>query len=296
MSAGAASVRTETWQGLPALRLRDASGATALLSLHGGHLLSWCDPAGRERLYLSARTRSGAGQAVRGGVPVIFPKFAQRGPLAAVPRHGFARTRAWERASTAASVSAATDAPGAAACLRLIDDEATRAAWPHRFELALTVRLSGPRLAIELGCRNTGDKPWAFSAALHTYLAVHRVEGAVIDGLQAARYVDSTQGQEHPAAMTPLTLDGSEIDRIYWGGGVNRLTLTAGAQRLAIEASGFADTVVWNPGPAKAAQLDDVAAGDERGFVCIEAAAIEPQPMLQPGEQWLGVQQLTALD
>ena len=38
---------------------------------------------------------AGPGQAVRGGVPVIFPQFEQLGPDTSLPRHGLARTRAW---------------------------------------------------------------------------------------------------------------------------------------------------------------------------------------------------------
>ena len=89
------------FNGLPCVRLRGANGASALIALHGAQLLSWKTghssvgdaPAdGRERLFLSERARFAEGAAIRGGVPVIFPQFAGRGPL---PKHGFARTLPW---------------------------------------------------------------------------------------------------------------------------------------------------------------------------------------------------------
>jgi glucose-6-phosphate 1-epimerase len=63
----------------PCIRLRN-NGATALVALHGAHVLSWIPADGRERLFLSERAKCGGGAAVRGGVPVIFPQFAERGP------------------------------------------------------------------------------------------------------------------------------------------------------------------------------------------------------------------------
>ena len=65
-----------------------------------------------------------AGKGIRGGVPVVFPRFGPD-PTGALPQHGFARTSVW----TVAGVGVA-------------DDEA-RAAWV-RFELVdITSRHSG---------------------------------------------------------------------------------------------------------------------------------------------------------
>src|SRR6185295_5784580 len=79
--------------GQPAIALQTPDGARATVLLHGAHVVSW-QPAGRgEMLYLSPKAVAGDGRAVRGGIPVIFPQFERRGPL---PRHGFARNRAWQ--------------------------------------------------------------------------------------------------------------------------------------------------------------------------------------------------------
>jgi glucose-6-phosphate 1-epimerase len=64
---------------------------------HGGQVLEWT-PVGSEvsRLWLSPDWRCGPGAAIRGGVPVVFPQFSDRGPL---PKHGIARDREWEALS-----------------------------------------------------------------------------------------------------------------------------------------------------------------------------------------------------
>ncbi|HJW45969.1 MAG TPA: hypothetical protein VJ484_05715, partial [Lysobacter sp.] len=64
----------------------------AAIATHGAQVLSW-QCCGRERLYLSPRATFTPGQAIRGGVPVIFPQFSDRGSGL---RHGFARLYDWE--------------------------------------------------------------------------------------------------------------------------------------------------------------------------------------------------------
>ena len=72
--------------------LRNAAGDVARISPHGAQLLSWQPAGAPEQIYLSPMSRPGPGVAVRGGAPICFPQFSERGPL---PKHGFARTRRW---------------------------------------------------------------------------------------------------------------------------------------------------------------------------------------------------------
>jgi len=172
------------WLGQPAVSLRAPDGAAAIVLLHGAQVVSWQPAGGGERLFLSACSRFGAGEAVRGGVPVIFPQFSERGAL---PRHGLVRTRAW----TPKRAEAGAD--DALAVLQITDDEATRALWPHAFALELTVCVRGDRLDVELEVTNTGDEAFDFMAALHTYLRVAEVEAARLTGLHGCNY----EGLDH---------------------------------------------------------------------------------------------------
>src|SRR3546814_1485198 len=54
----------------------------------------------------------------------------------------------------------------------LHDDPATRAIWPHPFAAELSVTIFGDTLETALLIRNTGDAPFTFTAALHSYLRV----------------------------------------------------------------------------------------------------------------------------
>jgi glucose-6-phosphate 1-epimerase len=117
------------------------------------------------------------GASVRGGVPVIFPQFNERGPL---PRHGLVRTRSWT------PVQSVVRGEHAIATLRFTDDMATRTHWPHGFTAELTVSVAGRDLDIELCITNTGETSFDFHAALHTYLRCQNVEKAQLEACRAA--------------------------------------------------------------------------------------------------------------
>ena len=270
------------FNGQPAVTLRAPDGARATVLLQGAHLVSWIPAGGEEQLYLSPTSRYGNGASVRGGVPVIFPQFSQRGPL---PRHGFVRTRPWQLDETL------TRGPYTQAVLRIASNAETRALWPHEFEAELTVSLGGTQIDIEFAVANTGHTPFEFTAALHTYLRTNDVLKAQLEGLQGLRYEDCVAGrweQQWGDVATVVT----EIDRVYQDV-AQPLTLRELGRCLTLSARGFTDAVVWNPGAQKCAQLPDMPADDWRHMLCIEAAcAVEPVP-LPPGAEWAGTQTLS---
>ncbi|MBT9494225.1 MAG: D-hexose-6-phosphate mutarotase [Paucibacter sp.] len=274
--------------GMDAVELVSPDGARATVLLHGGHLVSWQPAGADEQLYLSPKSEFASGQAIRGGVPVIFPQFAARGPL---QRHGFARTKPW------ALVMAERGADDALAVLRLTDDAATRMFWPHAFELELSVRISGREIQIELACENKGEEPFEFTTALHSYLRVSDLDSTSLQGLTALRYWDSADEMEK-VQRVDLLLPAGNLDRIYHRVREDltlRERLATTERRLQIRQQGFDDAVVWNPGAEKCAALADMPADGYQQMLCVEAAAIETPLRLAAGESWAGMQTLTLL-
>jgi glucose-6-phosphate 1-epimerase len=287
----------DTFKGQPAVHLRTSNGDSATVLLHGGHVVSWIPAGGNERLYLSDLSAYGDGHPVRGGVPVIFPQFNQRGPDFSLPRHGFARTRAWvvapQEAGEAGDPTEATAAAQAAVVtLRLTDDAETRALWPHGFSLALTVRLAPRRLELTLTVVNEGAASFAFTAALHTYLRVADIRQAGLFGLQGVRYLDTVTGIGTVGGEPPLTFD-RETDRIYYEV-PDPLLLRTPESALEVTMDGFRDAVVWNPWAERCAALPDMPDEDYLQMLCIEAALIDKPGSLQAGEIWVGRQTLVA--
>jgi len=271
------------------LQVTAPDGATAELCLHGAHLLSWKPAGASEQLYLSPNSEFVLGKAIRGGVPVCFPQFAERGPLL---KHGFARTLPWEL------VSQEKGNDDALAVLRLRDSEATRSLWPHAFELELSVRVGGNSLDIELACENVGDAPLQFTAALHTYLRVADLDAVSVEGLSGLRYFDSIKQTEALQRMD-LLLTGEkgvlDLDRIYFGVKERPLLVTEERRQVVIKSQGFDDAVIWNPGPERCAKLADMPAEGWTEMLCVEAACIGRPIELQSGESWVGRQSLSLL-
>ena len=272
-------IKPTTVLGQPAMWLRAPDGAELTVLLHGGQIVSWIPAGDQERLYLSPLAQAGGAHAVRGGIPVVFPQFARRGPL---EQHGFARQQAWQW------VEGAQRGDVVIGVLRLSDNAATRTVWPHRFEAELSFSFAGLQLDVELAVTNTGDTPFDFSAALHTYLLVDDVRRARLGGLYGVRYVDQVSGVQQHQEMDPFSFAG-EIDRIYFDA-AGPLSLATAMGRMTITREGFDDVVVWNPGPAKAAAMTDLPDDDWLRLLCVEAAAIGTPITLAPGQDWVARQ------
>jgi glucose-6-phosphate 1-epimerase len=262
------------------VRLTHPSGSTAEVHRSGAHVTSWVPAGGGEALFLSRASRFGPGTAIRGGVPVIFPQFAETGPL---PKHGFARTLPWER----------VDGSDARATFRLRDDERTRALWPHAFVAELSVELEEARISIHLAVTNTDAAPLAFTGALHTYLRVADVHRASVHGLRGVTYRDKLRGGEsHVEDGEELRISG-EIDRVYrHAPSALRVRDEAGGRTIVVRSQGFEDAVVWNPGARNVLGFPDMEAGEEREMLCVEAAHAVDPVRLAPGEAWRGAQVL----
>jgi D-hexose-6-phosphate mutarotase len=116
-----ATGRETSFAGLPAVELALPQGDTLRVTLHGAQVLSWIS-GGQERLYFSPQSTMDGQAAMRGGVPVCFPQFNQRGPQAErLPKHGFARHLTWQADAPVLS------ADSAQLCLHLQDNARTRA-------------------------------------------------------------------------------------------------------------------------------------------------------------------------
>lgn len=271
-------------QGLPRLHLATPDGAEAEVYLHGAHVTSWRPAGGEEALFLSDAAVFAPGEPIRGGVPVVFPQFSGEGPL---PKHGIARTVGWEWVNREEAETATR------AVLRLTDDEASRALWPHAFVLELSVALHGDSLALRLTVENRGREPFAFAAALHTYLRVADIRRTTVVGLEGTRYRSRPEGMMDVVDGAAVLSVSGEIDRLYRDAPREVAVNDAGARRtFQIVEAGFRDAVVWNPWAELAASIPDMEADEYERMLCVEAAQVEVPVTLAPGAAWQGEQRL----
>lgn len=279
MSSHGALCRTELWRGLPCWRVTLAQGDSLLVAEQGAQVLSWVSD-GRERLFLSPGSAADGHTAIRGGVPICWPQFNQRGPL---PKHGFARNVSWRMGA----FEPADD--HAELRLHLEPSAQTLVLWPHHFELTLVLRLQARRLHLALEAHNPGDTAWAFTGALHSYLRVDDLSQARLWGLAGQAEWDSLRdvaGQGAPV----IALDGP-FDRIY-AAADQALRLVDGAHGLTVsQSASWGNTVVWNPGGG----LPDLPEAHHRHMLCVEAAQVLAATTVAAGERWVGWQQFDVL-
>jgi glucose-6-phosphate 1-epimerase len=276
------------FHGLPAVRLTAPDGSSAIVTLHGAHVVSWKTPQGVEQLYLSPNTRFESGHAIRGGVPVVFPQFNTRGVL---PRHGFARTCRW------AVVEDADGAPDACSVtLALQSHKVIKSLWPYAFGCALTVALQDASLVLTLTVSNQGAEAFSFQAALHTYLAVGSIDSIALQGLDGCLFEDCTEAEPHAIKPHTPLVPYAFIDRIYFDAPA-QLELHSALGTTHLEQSGFQDTVVWNPGGGSsgaAALPPDLPQDGFKQFLCVEAACIGRPVQLDAAQVWRGTQKIRA--
>ena len=158
------------------LRFEDAAGglvravvssraAEAEIYLHGAHVARWQPRGQRPVLFLSSKSTFTPGQAIRGGVPVIFPWFGPRPEGRPGPAHGFARITEWALEGTKLR-----DDGDVEIAMVLAPNDSARAFGYVEFTLRLYVTI-GSHLQLELEVQNRGKEPLVCEQALHTHFA-----------------------------------------------------------------------------------------------------------------------------
>ncbi len=272
-----------------ALQLSTRHG-TALLALHGAHLLSWVPSGEREVLWLSPDSLPEPA-AIRGGVPICWPWFAKQGHASSATQHGPVRNLRWELSS----VQAADENGISLSLVPALQSEslASGSALTDGVPPGLTVRMDlhlGSTLRQSLHTVNQTGAPFVLTQALHTYYAVSHAQKVRIDGLQGLEYTDRLRELAIDVQREPFALQQA-CDRTYAHAGDSSAAshyaiLDADLQRrIDIEVQGSRSVVVWNPGAQTARQMVDVPDDGWPGFFCVEATNAGPDVIeLKPGE------------
>jgi glucose-6-phosphate 1-epimerase len=260
--------------GLPRLTISTPE-ATAEIYLHGAQVTSWRPGGGEEVIFLSKDSQWKDGKAIRGGIPICFPWFRGKAGDAKAPSHGFVRTKAWELDS----------AENGVVSLSTASDEATRAWWPHDFHLLHRVTV-GAELTQELVVSNTGNAPFRFEEALHTYYRVSAADSIRIRGLDGVTYLDNTDDNREKQQEGDI-LFREQTDRAYMNTMHPVEIVDPGMRRrIRLTKTDSRTTVVWNPWSTGAYTLPDLGDEEWRIMACAEASNIRDFAVdLAPGEQ-----------
>ncbi|KAK6137326.1 hypothetical protein DH2020_028930 [Rehmannia glutinosa] len=282
--------------GVSQVVLRSPRGASARISLHGGQVRSWKNERGEELLFTSSKAIFKPPAAVRGGIPICFPQFGNRGSL---EQHGFARNRMWVVDENPPPLQS-TDHSSGNAFIDLLhkssDDDMK--SWPHRYELRLRVILSvDGYLTLISRIRNVNCKPFSFSFAYHTYFSVSDIRREIhlndseirVEGLETLDYLDNLCNRERFTEQGDALTFESEVDRVYLSSSDAVAVFDHEKKRtFVIRKDGLPDVVVWNPWEKKSKAITDFGDDEYKHMLCVDAAAIEKPITLKPGEEWTG--------
>ncbi|KAH0651736.1 hypothetical protein KY284_031648 [Solanum tuberosum] len=283
---------TKGVNGLEKVILREVRGSSAEVYLYGGQVTSWKNDLREELLFVSSKAIFKPPKAIRGGIPICFPQFANRGPLES---HGFARNRFWSIDKDPPPFPASTSSR-AFVDLILKPSEEDLKIWPHSFEFRLRVALSpAGDLMLTSRIRNTSTdgKPFAFTFAYHTYFSVSDISEVRVEGLETLDYLENKE--RFTEQGDAITFE-SEVDKIYLSTPTKIAILDHEKKRtFVIRKDGLPDAVVWNPWDKRAKAIADFGDEEYKHMLCVEAAAVEKPITLKPGEEWRGRQELSAV-
>lgn len=255
-------------------------GGTWSVHDQGAQLTTW-SPGTDPVLLLSSRSHLEPGRSIRGGVPVCFPWFGPGRGEPREPSHGFARLAPWrlhghDQDGTGArlvyelDVTDVVGLPGAQH-------------FPAPFRATCAIEVGGTA-TVTLTVRNTGPAPFDYEAALHSYLYVGDVARVRVRGLDGATWFDKLDERSY-RQEGDVVLRG-ETDRVYHADGPVEVEDPVLDRVLVIDKNGSADTVVWTPGPERAAEMEDLGPGDWKHLLCVEAGnVLEHAVTLSPGEE-----------
>ncbi|KAI3452482.1 hypothetical protein Pfo_009146 [Paulownia fortunei] len=275
----------------PRVILSEPTGSTVEVLLYGGQVVSWKNEKREEMLFTSNKALWKPAKAIRGGIPICFPQFANFGSL---EQPGFARNRLWSLDSSPSPLPPVNNQSTVNLMLKSTEEDLKT--WPHRFELRLRISLSAGKLTLIPRVRNTDSKAFSFTFALCNYLSVSDISEVRVEGLETLDYFDNLlQRERYTEQADAITFDG-EIDRVYLSTPTKIAIIDHEKKRtFVLRKEGMPDAVVWNPWDKKAKALPDLGDEDYKTMLCVDSASIETPIVLKPFEEWKGRQELSTV-
>lgn len=272
--------------------------AKATIFLQGAQVAEYQVKGQKPLLWLSDQCDFKAGKSLRGGIPICWPWFGNlecnpeqvRSQFPAdAPAHGFVRDREWNLDSIELVDPSTTE-------LLLSLNVEPDALCPFTAKLLLKVTVA-EQLRLEFNVINTGDKPFSFTTALHTYLNISEIEAVSVSGLEGISYLDTLNDWKPEIDEAPVCVKG-EVDRVYQNlEKPVRLSDSGFNRTIRLDADNAPDMVVWNPWQDKAKRLSNFADDAYQRMICLESAhVLDNLKSLEPGEPFVMQMSVTQED
>lgn len=248
--------------GLPLIAVETPS-CKALVALQGAHLLSFSAADGKPLLWVSPNCDFTPGVALRGGIPVCLPWFGPNPLDAQKPKHGFVRNQDWQLSDAKLLANGNTQ-------LTFRFNSAANELFDFAFSAQLIMTL-GSQIKLDMSVSNNDTVNFDCSWALHSYHPVSSLNDVRVKGLASKTYLDNLEGHTVKTQQDDVSFPDA-VDRVFPG--VENAVEILGSPHIAINHHNCPSVVVWNPGPINAANIADIGAGNEQGYICVERGAV----------------------
>jgi glucose-6-phosphate 1-epimerase len=269
--------------------------AVAEVFIQGAQLTRYQRVGEKPLLFLSDDCSYKEGSALRGGIPICWPWF---GDIAKNPEsvqqmlpeasrtdamtHGFVRSQQWQ----VDSIITPTDQLTIIELSYSVNSE--NPLWPYSTQLSYRIEI-GERLSASLLVKNTGDQVFAFSGALHSYIAVNHIDSVSIQGFDQVPYIDALDDWQLKTQHDTIEFT-AELDRIYHTS-CGPAVVSDANRKVTVASTGSNSTVIWNPWIDKSQQLSQFQDAEYQRMLCIETANVMDDVihLLPQQEHTLGV-------
>ena len=254
----------------------EVSNATsnAKIALQGAHIFEFKRQSKEDILWLSETSAFEEGKAIRGGIPICWPRFGTLDK--SLPAHGFSRIAMFELTSVKELNSETTEVT-----LLLEDDEESHKIWDFSFKLEVIFTI-GESLSVAMRTTNTDSKEFMITQALHSYFGVSNILNVKIEGLDACSYVDTLSDAKE--LQVGEIIINAECDRVYQEV-KSDIVLKDDNRSIRVQSEGSSSVVVWNPWIEKGSRMSGMQAKAYKEFVCIETAnAFDDFVLIKAGE------------
>lgn len=231
--------------------------AECKISLFGGNIVSY-RPKNQEKdvFWLGDFNKFDNVSAIRGGVPICWPRFGEEELNSHFPRHGFARISNW------AVKNVSVDDSKMEVELSLIPDEKYKINVIANLFIKIT-----DKLEYTLETINNGDEVFEFSEALHAYFNIGSLDDTEIKGLENHQYKSSLDDKIYTQKEN-LKIK-SEFDSAFINHKDPIEIIDKKLNRtISINKTNSNTTIVWNPNK----DYPEMSPNQHKNFVCIEPA------------------------
>ncbi len=254
--------------GYPEVVLANKFG-TAEIALMGANVLSYKPTGHAQVLFRPAKRDYNRGEGFHGGIPVCWPQFG-RLAIEGMSPHGFAKVMPFTVRASQYSEDMTEITLG------LKSSAETKSLWPYDFDLEVKISVS-MKLNLKLTTKNTGDKPFQFTAGFHPYFLVRDRDATTVKGLDSCAYVHALDMSDHVlSGDLKLNVATDHVFSLKNEIKHEFAIMDPGLKRaIAMVSTGNSNAVVWNPGAGVA--ISDLAADDWKKFICLEPVTEWPR-------------------